>query len=285
MGQHACAWTAADEQVCWGEQGEGQWSRYSARAYTAEIPCRVTEDGGTACLLSHMPEDLLPGRYTAVSQLASPERNSGCALTDQGVVTCWGRFAALEDSPLARYTAISVGLIKLPAGGRSNWGACGLTDAGEVLCWGNSSWFTRDGWENEQYTDRYSGPYVAVEANGDRSFCAVTADGAVTDGRGGDCGFGATGESIRYTAVSLGRNHDCALTAAGSAACVTHLWAFWAGGAVTTMTPPDPTPGRATRRSAWATAMPARSPRPAKPCARAGRVWKRRRPAPSSPLA
>ena len=245
VGQQACAWTAAEEQVCWGEQGEGQWSRYSARAYTAAIPCSVTDNGEASCLFDRLPEDLPPGRYTAVSQFAYPERNDGCALTDSGTVACWGIFAALEDPPLARYTAISVGLITLPAGGWPQWGVCGLTDTGDLLCWGAR--YVDVGRSVEQYTDRYPGPYVAVEANGDHSFCAVTADGVITNGHWwGDCGFGAAGESPRYTAISFGRNHDCALTAAGTAVCVTNPVGFWGGGAVTTMTPPDPAPGRYT---------------------------------------
>ena len=248
-GQQACAWTAADEQVCWGKEDVGQWSKYSQFEARAASPCFVTQGGETACLVARLPEDLPPGRYTAVSQLEGRgwrERqrwNDGCALTDTGAVACWGLFATLEDAPLERYTAIRVGVyITRGGGGRIvNRGACGLTAAGALHCWGIHSSRADS---HEPYADYHPGPYVAVDTRDGRSFCAVTAAGAVTDVRGGDCGFGASDGAPPYTAISLGRNHNCALTAAGAAACVTAPSAFWTAGAVTTMTPPDPAPGR-----------------------------------------
>ena len=230
-GRQACAWTETDETVCWAANGPSvreRWHAPSARPTTIDTPCAVTEGGETTCLIAEAAEGVPPGRYTAISRI---ERSgSGCGLTATGEAVCWGAFSNPPPSP-ERYTAITV---------RSDIArdACALTDSGAVVCWGS--------YIDVPYTDRFAGDYVAVQAYGEGTFCALTADGAVTDGHGGDCGFSTADGTTRYTAIALGVHHACALTTAGAAVCVPQDGLRFLWGELTVLRPPDPSPDRYT---------------------------------------
>ena len=233
-GRRACAWTEAEARVCWGGGKRGQWSGLSSRASATDTPCAVTDGDGSACLLSEAAAEAPPGHYTAISSIGS----QGCGLTEVGAVVCWGEFwNGLPDLPPGRYTAISVGAAGDTIGSVYE-NTCAVADAGEIICW-------KDGYgAADRGLFRYPGDYVAVQAYGS-GFCALTAGGELINHWGEDC-FTTSVESTRYTAVSLGRNHDCALTAAGAAVCQRGLFGFLFAGAVTVMHPPDPAPGRYT---------------------------------------
>ena len=189
--------------------------------------------------MSRSLEYLTPGRYVAVSATFP----YACGLTEHGAVVCSqaDEYFNPPQPPLARYTAISTATVKwLQSGLHYDSGACGLTDSGDVLCWGAPVDSLNE------YVMHYPGDYVAVQAYGNGNFCALTADGALTNRQGGDCGFAPADASTRYTAINLGLNHDCALTTTGAARCVTSPLGFWTMGAVTVLTPPDPAPGRYT---------------------------------------
>jgi len=166
-----------------------------------------------------------------------------CALTTAGGVKCWGenyegqlgdgtatgRLAPVDASGLTSgVTAISAG---------SNH-TCALTAAGGVKCWGARGTASSESWTPVDVSGLTSG--VTAISAGVLHTCALTTAGGVkcwgsnvaADGTArtyGQLGDGTqsdrstpvdvTGLTSGVTAISAGRQHTCALTAAGGVKC------------------------------------------------------------------
>lgn len=163
----------------WGLPGE--YVALSAMAY--EYLCAIDVEQRVRCGAPAGPLDAAPvppGAYVAVSVASSglflecweaesegngSEEDSGgcaepaaCALTDQGDVTCWGKWTG-EDwvTPDGPFSAVAV----------SDVAACGVRPSGALECWSS------DGVEPTP-----SGQFVDVDVAGQFA-CALRVDGAI----------------------------------------------------------------------------------------------------------
>ena len=172
------------------------------------------------------------GRYTALAMVPG----YACALGEDGEAVCREmdpeNLMEMPAPPPGRYVAIDMGNFAF-AGSIGNT-ACAVAEDGAIVCW-------EGGWNNRPGTKRYQGPFRAVGMGGYWE-CGLTADGELRDVGLWSCPLARMDASLRYTAVSQGRNHGCAITDAGAAVCASGDRTF--AGTLTTMHPPDPSPER-----------------------------------------
>ncbi len=178
---HTCALTSDGQVACWGGNYRGELGNGGTSA--SAVPVAVDASG---VLASKTVIQVSAGGYHT------------CALTSDGLVTCWG----------------SGGSGQLGNGGRSESAVPVAVDASGVL----------------------AGKTVTRVSAGDYHTCALTSDGRVAcwgDGGSGQLGNGGTADSSvpvavdasgvlagkTVTQVSAGRGHTCALTSDGQVAC------------------------------------------------------------------
>lgn len=226
-GSHSCAVTGTGEVKCWGDNANGQ----------------LGDNTGGAKL---MPVDVVGLNGGAVTIEASGANGYTCVLTTGGVVKCWGAGSLTPTDKVG----LSNDLAAVAAGDAHT---CILGNGGFVKCWGKND----HGQLGDGTTDYYksnpvdvtglSSGVVAIAA-GDGSYtydssnpgahtCALTAAGGVKcwgNNGSGQLGDGSTtdkntpvdvtGLSSGVTAIAVGGNHSCALTAAGGVKCWGNNW-------------------------------------------------------------
>ena len=212
--------TSAGEAKCWGSNGHGELG-----------------DGTTTD--RHLPIAVF-GLASGVRAVVAGEALT-CALTNAGVVKCWGynRYGELGDGTTAErhrpvtvtrlpsVTAVAVGYLH----------ACALTTAGGVKCWG----YNRFGQLGDGTTSDRQVPVdvaglahgvVAITAGGGHS-CALTSSGGVKcwgSNYLGELGDGTTSRRLAPVDVTGlaqgvaaiaggGEAHGCALTTKGRVKC------------------------------------------------------------------
>lgn len=218
---HTCAVTSGGGVKCWGDNRRGQFGN-------------GTKVGSTA------PVDV-PGLTRGVVAVVAGERHS-CALTDGGVVKCWGdnRYGQLgngirstQPMPPGNVSGLPGGVVAISAGWHHT---CAVTRGGAAKCWGyNSYGQLGDG------TIAISPTPVGV-AGLERGVTTISAGEdhtcAVIDGGARCWGWGVAGQigdgtvTLRRTTpvavVGLGRgvativaagSHSCALTIGGQVKC------------------------------------------------------------------
>ncbi len=242
-GSHSCAVVTAGGVICWGFNDRGQLGDGSTTQRSTPVDvvglasgikaiavgksdhtCALTEAGGVKCWGMNFYGQLGDGSTTnrstpidvtglssGIEAIAAGDSHS-CALTDAGVVRCWGNNfnGQLGDgSTTDRLTPVDVvGLpaaIKAIAAGRGH--TCALTAAGGVKCWG-------------------------------ANFGGQLGDGSTTQR---PVPVDVVGLSAGVKAVATGRGHSCALTEAGGAKCWGDNFAGQLGDGTTTqrLTPVD----------------------------------------------
>ena len=240
---HACALTETGEAVCWDVDSGAPWDappgRYTALTTRGDLTCAVTDEGGIVCwarggeMAEWSPFGTVPaGRYTALAMTGG----YACALREDGEAVCRDTaqddLVEMPDPPPGRYVAIDVGYLAFE--GLIEITACAVAEDGAIICWKGDS-------NNQPETRRHQGSFTTVSMGGYRE-CGLTADGELRDVGTWSCPLARMDDSVRYTDVSQGRNHGCAITDASAAVCVSGDQTF--AGILTTMHPPDPSPER-----------------------------------------
>ncbi|MCC7538499.1 MAG: hypothetical protein IT379_19900, partial [Deltaproteobacteria bacterium] len=215
---HTCAIARAGEVVCWGSDAEGQ------RGDGTQVEPSV--DAGVL------------GRFSVVLEHArrlAVGRAHTCALTEDGVVWCWGRNAEGQvtgepsESPIASPRLVTgIGAATEIDAGDAH--TCAVVEDG-VVCWGDarfgqSGGAVGDAPQRPGLVDGTSGA-IAVAA-GSRHSCAAFGSGRVACwgerlGPDGAPDARATAQWIEglddVTAVSAGAGHTCAIRAGGRLVC------------------------------------------------------------------
>jgi alpha-tubulin suppressor-like RCC1 family protein len=201
----ACARLGSGEMWCWGGNGVGQLGdgTYTDRP----SPVRAIDLAG-------------------VTELALGGGHS-CALAAGGQAWCWGDDRGRQ---VGIDTAYSSDVPVATAGGNAftelrsdDAGSCGVLAGGGVRCWGWSRW---------QPTEVTGLPELATVSPNDDTNCGLTPDGEAWCwglNRNGGMGRGSAewddGDpapvltNLRFTRISSGYRHACALTAEGEAWC------------------------------------------------------------------
>jgi alpha-tubulin suppressor-like RCC1 family protein len=231
---HTCGLTPAGEAWCWGDNGMGQLGDgtdqrrggpvrvaggllFSVIAVGSGFTCAVATGGTAYCwgsgasgeLGQAAPETCTSGRVPcARSPLAIPGRGyttvaagirHACALDTAGAAFCWG-FSLLGETGSTAFGETVLPPYRVPGRdvfatlGAGDAFTCGLTTEGRALCWGSG---------NRGELGRAVGTCGSVF--GFSSVCSPTP--------------GPVATAERFTALSTGNSHACAITPAGTALC------------------------------------------------------------------
>jgi alpha-tubulin suppressor-like RCC1 family protein len=215
---HTCYINAAGGAACEGYDGYGQLG--SGTLYASVQPTAVV------------------GLTQGVREVAAG-RDFSCALTDGGVVYCWGANGSSQLGPnaLGAYSATPVrvdglgeGVQSVQAGGQH---ACAITRNGGVKCWGSNS---HGQLGNGQTSNTPSASPVDVTGLsegivalglGSNNSCAGTASGLYCWGRDPlyaegyvqSTPYNLPGVSEGVVSIGAGTDHVCAVTRAGAVRC------------------------------------------------------------------
>ena len=224
-----CALLSGGYMKCWGNNASGQLGNGDGTGADQPTPVDVKGLGNLGAAIS------AGGNHT-------------CARTAGGNVACWGDgfYGQLGDGngasgPLpvgvSGFSTNGVAMVRL---GESH--TCALTHAGGVKCWGfnNQGELGNNSIAQSLVPVDVTGLTSGVASIGASKFhsCAVTTGGAVQcwgQNTSGSLGDGTQTErhvptnvfglTSGYSAVSLGSNHSCALSAVGGTMC-------WGGNSV-----------------------------------------------------
>jgi alpha-tubulin suppressor-like RCC1 family protein len=188
-GNFTCALTTDGVAYCWGNGTSGQLGNNAASNQL--LPVQVLDSGGN-------PNTL---RFSSISAGSAHT----CALTPAGVAYCWGRAIngelgnftdtvnknfpvivkdATGNPSALRFSSISVGSSH----------TCGLTTTNVAYCWGSAfQGQLGDGQSGNTAVDRNTPVAVAVSLNNP--------------------------SALRFSSISAGGSHTCALTTSGVAYC------------------------------------------------------------------
>jgi alpha-tubulin suppressor-like RCC1 family protein len=220
---HTCALTAVGGVKCWGRNRDGQL--------------------GDGTIIDRLTPVNVSGLTSGVSAITAGGSHT-CALTEGGMVKCWGASAFVQlgnDTTTQHLTPISVS--GLASGVRAITAGidytCALFTGGGVKCWGlNWDGQLGDGTTTDRLTPvSVSGLESGVRAiaTGGTHNCALIVGGRVKcwgNNERGQLGDGTTtqhltpvsvsGLASRASAITTGLAHTCALTSAGGVKC----WGF-----------------------------------------------------------
>jgi len=220
---HTCALTTSGGVQCWGDNTYGQLG--DGTTTDSLVPVNVT------------------GLTSGVSWITAGA-NHTCALTNSGVLKCWGdnQYGQLGvDQPTLSASSTPLDVANLSsAPTAATAGAnhtCALVDTGDLACWGlNDSGQLGDGTTTNQYAPTavtgLDDLVMAVDA-GSQHTCANTSGGVYCWGSNADGQLGVgsstpassstplevTGLPAAASAISLGGYHTCAITTEGAGYC------------------------------------------------------------------
>ena len=158
-------------------------------------------------------------RFSAISA----GLHHSCAIRDTGEIECWGNNQyGQTDAPEGNFVAVSAGL----------WHTCALRESGEIACWGsNAAHYAGLKAIEAGQSVPPTGRHTAVSA-GSLHTCAIRESGEIAcwglngnhyRDHGGETRVNETGQTDapagRYTAVSVGEYHSCAIRDTGEIAC------------------------------------------------------------------
>lgn len=222
-GPHACAITEDGSAYCWGDGRFGQLG--DGDGTNKNAPTAV-----------YIPAEISGVGFASISTGG----NHTCALTADGAAYCWGfnsvgqlgSYSGDQTTPIAvtgglEFTQLTAGYTH----------TCALTKENDAYCWG----YALDGrLGNGQDSVTFSSPqlvsgghkFSAIDA-GHEHTCALTTDGEVYcwgNGGNGRLGNGQSENQTvpvraslpadeRFTSVSAGMTHSCAVSAGGAVYC------------------------------------------------------------------
>jgi Leucine Rich Repeat (LRR) protein/regulator of chromosome condensation (RCC1) repeat-containing protein len=224
-----------------------------------DFVCALTASGAVQCsspiAFSAYPVTV-PGLESGATAISAGNLYA-CALTTNGAVQCWSYSQVTSSvSPVAVVPGLESGIVAVsvgstadfPAARAASFSACAVTASGAVECWGDntygqlgngSSGFFSSSTVPVPVTGLDSG--VTALSVGGVNACAITAGGAVQcwgDNSFGQLGIDPTalafsavpvtvpGLTSGVTAVSVGDDAACALTAGGQVTCWGSAWGF-----------------------------------------------------------
>jgi len=223
-GDHSyCAVLTSGGVDCWGQGTDG------------ELGNGATADSDTPVAVSDL---------SGVVALSDEGDDSYCAVTGTGAVDCWGDDSdgelgdgstTAEDTPVSNGVTTAVSVV-----GDATRSYCAVLSAGGIECWGLGT----DGELGNGASSTSHVPVavtgistaIAVASDGNKSFCALLADGAVSCwglGTNGELGNGSTSNEDAPVAVS-GMTDAVAIAGDGSdsycAVLATEAVQCWGGG-------------------------------------------------------
>ena len=215
---NACAVNSAGAVFCWGDNGYGQ--------------------GGIGSPLDSLSPAPVIGLSSGIKGIASGDQHT-CAVAISGTVQCWGEnYAGQLGNGTTTRSSVPTTVAGLPSqvaaisAGQAH--TCALTVSGGVICWGWNA-FGQLGNPNPGYLPNFvtslSSGVTSISIRGNYSCALATARGVLCWGGNyrGQLGNGTTTDSSApvavvglptgVAAVSAGREHACALSAAGAVYC------------------------------------------------------------------
>jgi hypothetical protein len=214
---HACALTAANSAVCWGETAQGQGGLANAGPWTwivagYSVSCGLLSNGTARCFGLADARSIVS--TTADYYGLAMQSDFGCAITQSpGETNCWGVAdqGEVSDQPTDGST------VQVATGVEH---ACRLKSDGSVLCWGNPA----DGRLNAPTT----GVFSEVCAGSDMS-CALQQATGNPVCRGNAASLVGTPSDQSFSSLACGSTHVCGiLNNSGSVVC----WGNAASGAL-----------------------------------------------------
>ena len=213
--EHTCAIRTSGEIACWGHpifgQTEAPTGRYTAISGSDSSHCAIRESSGAIeCwgwgLLSYYGQIEAPDDSFTVVAVG---QNHACAIRESSAIKCWGdNDEGQADAPDGSYTAAS-------AGQRYT---CAIRTNGEIACWGTNYW---------RQIDAPEGSFTAVATGLFGHICAIReidstiqcwGDNQIwvdNDPETGERVYEQSGQATppagRYTAVTAGHSHTCAI--------------------------------------------------------------------------
>ena len=212
-GGHACALTASGAAYCWGSNDFGV---LGVGTTTGPESC-----AGAPC--STVPV-LVAGGLTFTS-LAVGDSHT-CGITSSGFTYCWGRGDAGPLGNGSRFDqsapALALGpvFVALSAGA---FHTCGLTSDGSAYCWG----------------DNDDGQLGIGTTSGPESPCTSPTDPFRGVGNCSTVPVQVTG-GLRFSQISAGGQHTCAVTPTGAAYCWGANWSSQLGNGSSGSVVPSP---------------------------------------------
>jgi len=258
-----CALTSQAAAYCWGENGAGQLgngtssgsllpvpvsgaSRYSSIGMGGSHRCALTSSGVAYCWGSNTfgelglgtttgPENCLGGPCSTVpvavsgglafTSLAVGDSHT-CGLTGSGFAYCWGRGDAGDLGNGSRFDqsapvlALGPVFVALSAGA---FHTCGLTSGGSAYCWG----------------DNDDGQLGVGTTTGPETPCPSPVEPFRGVGNCSTVPVPVTG-GLRFSQISAGGQHTCAITTTGTAYCWGANWSSQLGNGSTGSIIPTP---------------------------------------------
>jgi len=203
---YSCGLLEDGEIVCWGDlpfaEPQGPFQAIGAGS---DGLCGLTPSGGLRCGGNALLMDNPSGSFTQITVGGDSDSSiHGCALDDDGVVSCWGSNGEGQCAvPESTYVQVAAGA----------YHTCALDMEGRIDCWGCGSFDYGQCEPTVEPHDRF----IAVDA-GDNHTCAVRDDTTII------CwGFLESPEltftGFEVAAVGSGTGHSCASFATGDMEC------------------------------------------------------------------
>lgn len=220
---HACARTAAGSVYCWGTS---EWGAI----------------GDGTILPRYLATPVIGGRVASRVSLAY---ESACLVDGAGFASCWGRNqggslgVAASSSQVTQPSTLAGGIAFRTfrvTGDLNSYSGCGIATDGVSYCWGDNSYGQiGDSTANRSpspvrlrnpraYIDIAPGGFhtCAIDTNGAAWCWGYAFNGAIGTGQnatGWFFGPQSVATTQRFTSITSGREHSCALIADGTAYC------------------------------------------------------------------
>ena len=236
-GRHTCALRESGAIECWGPSRVGQADapagRFTAVSAGGGHTCALRESGAIECWGSndHGQADAPAGSFSAVATGSA----HSCGLRESGAIECWGSNTTSGWNPLVgegeqfslytgqadplagSFTAVSAG----------SGHTCAIRAGSDAIeCWRGRPVNVEGQVEIWELPTPPTGSFTAVSAGGDGPFtgrstytCAIRAGSGAIECWGWNDYRQADALAGRFTAVSVGGDHACAIRDTGAIEC------------------------------------------------------------------